>query len=260
MKITLLLLVIGFFFELLIVPFPRNPSEHLYPYWIISLFHVGVAVVAYVTYFFTLGSFVKEDDWKVSDELMAVFGLMLIIGVGQWAIRPVIYSNKDLSFYYLFEEVWHACVSGGLIYLLVTLVNINFLTRKHIQESIRFNPAIHPLEEGLVSIKTQNLSDDFDLKPDSFVCAKADGNYLNIYMMDGDETSAELKRITLQSLCDQLVDYHFIVKTHRGYLVNINFITNISGNAQGFVLNMASLDFSIPVSRKHLNVFRSLMN
>ena len=258
-KIAFLLAVIGFAFEMIIVPFPRNPSEHLYAYWIISLFHVGVAVVAYATYFHILGYFVKEDYWKVSDELLSVLGLMIVIGVGQWGIRPVIYSNDSLSFAYLFEEVWHACISGGLIYLLVTLVNINFLTRKHNQQSISFKPSRHATGKESVSIKTQSLSDDFELRPFDLICAKADGNYMSIYQKDEKGVKDELKRITMQSLCDQLQAYEFILKTHRGYLVNINYITKTSGNAQGYLLDMASLDFEIPVSRKHLESFKSVM-
>jgi len=259
-RIAFLLFVIGYLFELLIVPFPRNPSEHLYAYWIISLYHVGVAVVLYAAYFLFLGMFIKEDDWKVFKEFLAVFGLLITIGVGQWAIRPIIYSNNSLTTHYLFEEVWHACLSGGLIYLLVTLVNVNFLTRKHQSESLSFSTASQEANEELVKIKTQNLSDDFDLRPSQFICAKAEGNYLKIYQHVDSGVVGVLKRITLQRLGEQLASYEFILKTHRGYLVNTHYINNISGNAQGYQLDLASINFAIPVSRKHLASFREVMN
>jgi len=260
-KIAVLLSVVGFFFEMVIVPFPRNPEEHLYPYWIISLFHVGVAVVCYVSYFFVLGSFVKEDDWRVADELAAVCGLLVLIGVGQWVIRPIIYSNNDLNFGYLFEEVWHACVSGGLIYLLVTLINLNFLSRKHENDSIKLKIVKKDQEIERVEIKTQNLSDDFELNPAVLICAIADGNYVKVYTnSESDQVASELKRITLQSMHEQLSNFPFILKTHRSYLVNTNYITNITGNAQGFSLDLVKLGFQIPVSRKHLLTFKSVMN
>lgn len=48
-----------------------------------------------------------------------------------------------------------------------------------------------------------------------------------------------------------------VVKSHRSFLVNVNDIINISGNAQGLLLELSDCDRSIPVSRSYVDLFRS---
>lgn len=246
-------------FELLVVPFPRTPSEHLFPYWIISLAHVGVATIIYLIYFGVLGLLVSEDNWKFVNEAGAVFGLLIMIGVGEWLIRPLIYSNNSLALGYLFEEVWHACLSGGIIYLMVMTINVNFLIKKHQKESSKFQKTASQPIASMVTIKTQTKADDFALDPMQLICVRAEGNYLNVFVKKEGHISTLLKRITLQNFCEQLEGVGYIVQTHRGFAVNVNYIQKTEGNAQGYLLKLDSIDFSVPVSRKHLNAFRALM-
>ena len=247
-------------FELLIVPFPRNPSEHLFPYWIISLFHVGVASLTYLVYFFILGLFVEDDNWQLGKELLAVAGLLLVIGVGEWGIRPIIYSYDGLELRHLVEEIWHAYLSGGLVYLLVLLVNVNFLTKKHQKESKGFRIPVVGSVSHEQEIITQNASDHFMLNPSDFICTKAEGNYLLVITKTGTGSRSDLKRLTLQSFCEQLQAFEWIFQTHRGFAVNTQYIKSMKGNAQGYQLQVEGLDFTVPVSRKYVESFKTLMN
>ena len=251
--------MIGFLFEMLIVPFPRNPSEHLFSDWIITLFHIGVASLTYLIFFSLVGLFVDGNDWKVGKELVAVFGLLLLIGIGEWGIRPIIYSTERLEFKHLVEEVWHAYLSGGLIFLLVVLVNANFLTKKDQRDPSGFLVPAMETSESQLKIETQNASDDFMLNPNDFVCTKAEGNYVLIFVKTEVGYRSELKRITLQSFCDQLIAFKYIFQTHRGFAVNLRFVEEMKGNAQGYQLKVRGVDFTIPVSRKHVAAFKALM-
>ncbi len=258
LKIAGLLLVVGFIFEYFWVPFERNESEHLYSYLIITIFHIGVAVVVYIVYFLIFSFWVEEEDWKVYKELLSVFGMLTFIGVGEWIIRPIIYSNKALTIEYLITEVWHAYLAGGLIYLFVVYINKNMLTKQHGNQLTQFRlDKYAKKEKGPVKIKTQNISDDFTLDPTTLICARADGNYLELYLEN--EVSPLIKRITLQSLAQQLKQSLDIIKTHRAYLVNVRFLEEASGNAQGYQLKLKGVGFDVPVSRKHLQQFNERM-
>jgi DNA-binding LytR/AlgR family response regulator len=56
-------------------------------------------------------------------------------------------------------------------------------------------------------------------------------------------------RSTLKKMEGQLQAYPFFYRCHRAYIVNMNKVVHISGNAQGFKLHLAGLDDTIPVSR-----------
>lgn len=259
-RLFTLIFVIGFLFEYLLMPFPRNPDEHRFSYEIISLYHVGVAAFTYLIFFFCLSFIVQEDDWNIRKELTALFFVLLCIGFAEWAIRPIIYHNNGgLSILSLINEVWHAFLSGGLVYFLVTMVNLKIQARQNELSANAFSVIKTPNNNSTLNILTQNATDDFILNPKDLICAKAEGNYLELYLFSEGGTSKVIKRLTLLSLAEQLEKVDHILKTHRAYLVNMAFITAIEGNAQGYQLTLDRIDFKVPVSRKHLEVFKALV-
>ena len=64
-----------------------------------------------------------------------------------------------------------------------------------------------------------------------------------------------LIRITLKELEEQLKPISSIFKTHRSYLVNLNAIQSISGNAQGYQLLLKNCSIIVPVSRSNISNF-----
>ncbi|MGK7395662.1 MAG: LytTR family DNA-binding domain-containing protein [Candidatus Cyclobacteriaceae bacterium M3_2C_046] len=259
-RITLLIVLVGFLFEYLLIPFQRTPEEHKFSYAIISLFHVGVAAIIYLLYFLLISRYINEDDWKVYKEMLTIAILLLLIGLGEWAIRDIIYDNpynRELSL--LWEEVWHAYLSGAVIFVLVFFININWLTRRHSQQAqeLELPDKLGSLTRKLII--THIRSDDFELIPDQLICAKAEGNYVEFYLLQNEKLIRLVKRISLSTLNEQLADYPFLQKTHRSFLVNIKYIQNIEGNAQGYQLLMQHLDFKVPVSRSHLKDFNERM-
>ena len=263
MKVTLLIFIIGFLFEYFIIPFQRNPDEHLYGYAVISLFHVGVASFIYLMYFGVVSFLINDEDWKVYKELLAMAFLLFFIGIGEWAIRDVIYDHpNNWALNILIEEVWHAYLSGSVIIILVLSFNYNLLMRKNLAHALDLGIPkgnADRIKQGAVFLETQTKSDDFQLDPSQLLCVKADGNYSEFYIKQNDEIQKLIKRITLQNTKDQLQSFPYLVKTHRAFLLNGHKVTKIDGNAQGFQVSIEGLPFTIPVSRKNIDDFNSAL-
>jgi len=66
-----------------------------------------------------------------------------------------------------------------------------------------------------------------------------------------------LKRMTLKEFEEQFkFFYPYVFKVHRSYLVNLQTIESISGNAQGYVLRLKNFsEATIPVSRSKIQEF-----
>jgi len=91
------------------------------------------------------------------------------------------------------------------------------------------------------------------------------GNYLSIVYFnesssEGDKSVTELctKRLrsSLKDVEEALEAYHFLVHIHRAFLVNINFITQVSGNSAGYKISLFSTDKVLPVSKANVAAFR----
>ncbi|NTV41579.1 MAG: LytTR family transcriptional regulator, partial [Candidatus Moranbacteria bacterium] len=56
-----------------------------------------------------------------------------------------------------------------------------------------------------------------------------------------------------------LTEHKFIVKCHRSYIVNINYIDRFEGNVQGYKLYLDKIDFPIPVSKNFAGRLQELI-
>lgn len=65
--------------------------------------------------------------------------------------------------------------------------------------------------------------------------------------------------MTLKEFEEQLKAFSFVFKVHRSYIVNLQAIESISGNAQGYVLCIKHFsEGSIPVSRSTIEAFNQV--
>lgn len=99
-----------------------------------------------------------------------------------------------------------------------------------------------------------------ELNSDSFLFAKASGNYVEFYSFE-ETLRKDLKRITLAKVETAFLNSDFpALKTHRGYIVNTEKVLSYEGNAQGYLLNFGNELEKVPVSRKQIPDFERVMN
>lgn len=82
------------------------------------------------------------------------------------------------------------------------------------------------------------------------------GNYLSIVFLNESELCTKRLRSSLKEIEEALTPFPFIIHIHRAFLVNINFITQVSGNSAGYKVNMFSTDKVLPVSKANVATFR----
>ncbi len=89
--------------------------------------------------------------------------------------------------------------------------------------------------------------------------AEAMQNYLSLYTFSDARLSCTLLRSTVSSWEEELCDTRF-VRCHRSYLVNLDAVTKVSGNAQGLKLFLQDVSNTyIPVSRSYIEPVRSAL-
>ena len=62
-------------------------------------------------------------------------------------------------------------------------------------------------------------------------------------------TEKELLRLTLLNFLEKVDPDKNIVRCHKSYIVNLDKVENVHGNARSLMLEIKGLDFEIPVSR-----------
>jgi len=257
-KVLLGVFLVGFGFIYFFEPFNVEVQEHRMGYFWISLIHAGLASLEVYLIFTVLNLLkIREEQWTVGREMFSLALVLLSIGIGSFLIRDLIYDNPhNWSMGYLLEEIRNAFLIGLLLVFILVPLNYSRIYRKNAEHAAAFEPGVEtekePKSEVSVRIETMVKSDNFTLDLENFLFAKAEGNYLEFYLMNGQK---ELKRLTMKELEVQLQDFPWILKTHRSYLVNTRKITKVAGNAQGYQLSLSDFPQAVPVSRGMISAF-----
>ena len=91
------------------------------------------------------------------------------------------------------------------------------------------------------------------LNGDAIFFLQSSLNYVEVFYQQEDQLKKELIRISFQKIQEQLPEYLFI-RCHRSYIINLQKVASVSGNAQGYKLHLNAHDLIIPVSRSKSKV------
>ena len=262
-QFALVIFLLAFFFNYFFTPFNVNPAEQKMDYFWISIIHSATPVaVLLIMYPFIRLSPGIEDNWTIGKDLLFLSLFLLLIGMGQFFLRDVIYDNpENWSWGYFREEIGNTFLVGILLVSLIISVNFNRLNARYMKEAqlLERNRVLKKIEDKqvVIPIETQVKMDDFRLEVDKFLFAKAEGNYLMLRLKDDQKPNRVLKRISISDFEKQVRLSEQIIRTHRSYIVNLNYLKEVKGNAQGYRLNLDQVETEIPVSRNMIPAFES---
>lgn len=94
------------------------------------------------------------------------------------------------------------------------------------------------------------------VRPLDIMYVESVGNYLSIVYFNDSDLCQKRLRSSLKEVKDTLDRFPFMLQIHRAFLVNINFITQVSGNSAGYKINLFSTDRILPVSKANVAQFR----
>ncbi|MGL4332797.1 MAG: LytR/AlgR family response regulator transcription factor [Bacteroidales bacterium] len=178
--------------------------------------------------------------------------LLLLIGTLNFFIRPIIYDNPDnYSWNYLIVELIHAFLFGALLLLLIHLL-LNSIN-KYAGDALN-----RKVKAETLQIATALKSERLTLDSGTFVYAESEGNYLMIYSIQNQKLIKKLIRMTITDFEKIIADHTNIMRVHRSFIVNIDYILRADGNTKGYILTLQHADMRIPVSRANSSRFAEL--
>lgn len=257
-----LLFVMVMAFNLLFEPFNVYEPEHKMSYFLITGVHSAVACLALLCFYLVMRGFPDQRaNWTVGKEVLGLCGFLLLAGTGQFLVRDIIYDNPyNWTWHYFLEEVRNTFLVGLLFLALLLPINFNRLYLMNQRKASLLSRRAEKETSGSeIHIDTQLKSDDFYLSTEHFIYAKSEGNYVTFYIRDGHSIQKKLKRISISDLELQLAGIPSILRTHRSYLVNLRHIQGVSGNAQGYKLDLNGVEEEVAVSRKMIPNFEAHM-
>ncbi|WP_077923709.1 LytTR family DNA-binding domain-containing protein [Spirosoma sp. 209] len=206
----------------------------------------------------------SDERWTVGREILLITGNILLIALANRLYMEWLLRLEGLSY----SVNW---VSMILITFLVGLfpttgvVLLNYVRQlKKYSESAAQLPVHPPVQPGITPITpsptghsltlvADNDRDTLSLDPADLLFIESSDNYCTVvYWKDTDRSKPAkvLLRSSLSRMAAQIEVPH-IVRCHRSYVVNLDRVERVTGNAQGYKLHLAGGQLAVPVSRQY---------
>ena len=206
-----------------------------------------------------LPRWMSDKFWKVKHEIG--FLLMMLLFIATLNGLYINYINElDFSWRNYYIIIRDTAIVGIVPISFIVLINQNRKWKKYAKAASDIHLSESEPPEKTLSSKMQiplpNSSTIIEIDPSNLLFIEADGNYVEIKEYIDTQISKQLHRTTLRYLESKLTIPH-IVKCHRSFLVNLNQVTKVEGNAQGFRLTLQEGIAVVPVSRKFVPLIKS---
>ena len=235
-------------------PFGSNPIDgwgYFGECLIFGIITSVVAVIHAVCFQFLLNE-KYEENWVVWKMIASTFVLIAMIGTANW-FYACFSMNGLLNWehFYAWQQVTF------LVGIIPTLVGVFLyqrnLLKKYVASAENLDrnfkeknviPSIQKIE-----FKGDNQNELLSISAESFLYATSASNYVEIFYKKGALIKTAVLRSTLKKLESQVADFDQLYRCHRAYLINLQCVEKISGNAQGYKLHLKETETIIPVSR-----------
>ena len=211
---------------------------------------------------------IKEEHWTIGKQILWILlytsiALLACYLYKQWFFDYSI-QLKDFGYFYAigFSIALFPLVIGILLDYIYQL-------RKNQIAAVKMNTDFgqaaqeeKPSAEQKIRLIAENGKDQLELPLESLYYIRAADNYAEIIHFPKGEEKKEILRTTLQRLEKQLLDQledSPIYRCHRSFLVNLEKVKSVSGNAQGYKLHFENMELGIPVSRSKSKAVQNLL-
>jgi hypothetical protein len=254
-------------FGLYMVPNSAAKNAVIAGYGLITFLVViikGIVVPAFVSAIY------RRETWTFGRDLL-YDGLLsfFIIGVcnqlySVWAFGyPLNWKG------FLFFQLATVLV-GFMPYTVLSMYRHIRLLQRNIEAAISLNTGLEHYQEEpiglsqaneMILIEAESGYDKLELSPSAFAYAESADNYIKVFYEEQGVLRLKMIRYTLKKLEEVFERYPGIVRCHRAYVINIDFVTSFSGNAQGLKLEVKNGNgIQVPVSRAMVATIRRLLN
>jgi hypothetical protein len=258
--------VISFFVFLFLAvyqPFGLNLADQP-TVLLVSSYFSGISFLVLFIHLIIIESFFKklfrEDKWTLGKELLWLSWVIISIALAN-ALFDVIYnSNWSLTFPLIFSYLKYtlAVALFPIIVMIATRQHLLFRKYRNVAltiENSRDSSLGIVKSPDLIVLKHANQRNSYEFELNEVMYLESRGNYVNVIYFDGENIKNTLIRNTITKILDYL-DFDKIIRCHRAYIINLNFVNKIEGNAQGLKLYLSNSEKVIPVSRKFVDTVR----
>lgn len=200
-------------------------------------------------------NYFSDATWTVKKEILTLFTIIIVVGTLAWFYhKSVAFGNYDTNSFTLLHFIKYSFSIGIFPVILYVYLSEMFLAndRNNVAKKIKKSISLKRKKKktDLITLFSQNKKNQVTFNVNDLVYISSEGNYINLFFIDaGNGISEKIMRLQLKNIEEKLIEYTEFVRCHKSYIVNTNYVKDISGNARAYYLHLSSNN-TVPVSRK----------
>ena len=200
----------------------------------------------------------REEEWRSWKEILYLLLTTVFIGAANYSLIVLLYpQNVALANFFRAQVI--TLEVGIFPILFIVFMKQMALYRRYAAEALEASSSIvaDDREKDLpaatpappLTLRGDNQKEALRLSADELYFIASADNYVKVQYRQAGQLKQTMLRGTLKNLEDQLSTYEQFFRCHRMYLVNLDLVKTVTGNAQGLKLHLSGLEEAIPVSR-----------
>jgi DNA-binding LytR/AlgR family response regulator len=220
-----------------------------------------------------------ESSWTTGKQIIFSACIIILVGVINYLVSPLI-VNRPLN---LKDALWFQGVTIAISLIPVSiliLIKQNLLLKKFSTEAAMlekqlvekqndFNKEFLLEKQGRVEQEENPQSsigedvsisntisfigdyqnDKIELKPEDLFVISSASNYIKLFHLNKGKMVYSIIRMTLKRAEEILEQQPNFLKCHRAYIINLDKVCHVEGNAQGYKVKIEGHEELVPISR-----------
>lgn len=171
----------------------------------------------------------------------------------RWMVKAL---EQKCFFGVLFALYWMVITWVRMQRLVITeLLQLNTM----LEGNQRQHDTIKEMKEEDAVVFSNGGAEPLSVLPSEIIYIESVANYIIVAHFHNNEPRQTRLRGTLHKVEETLKNCDFIVHIHRAFLVNVNYVTEVTGNSNGYRIRMLGMDNLLPVSRANIETFKQAM-
>ena len=213
--------------------------------------------------------FFKEGSWTTGRQIILIAAIVFIVGLANYLVSPLFVDTR----WNLKSVLWFQGITIIVALLPVTIYILskqNRLLRKFSQQAEEIDEKLQrnieakgshvkAIEEKIsqkLVLYGDYQNEKIEVFPEDLFLITSASNYIKVFHVQQKNMLVHsIIRSTLKKAEEAVSPYPGFFKCHRAFIVNLDKVVHVEGNAQGYKIKIDGHEELIPVSRSLNNEF-----
>lgn len=247
---------------LFLQPFGLSALQTSNKFW----FLCGYGLVSFLVLAFNVLFVIKffsKYIWTIKLHILWRLWVVFYLGLANYIYTYFILGHLHFSWLgILIFQLYTMLIAVVPITILVLITQNRLLKTNQINaEIINGNLNLHHHTDtestNKFTFTADNEKNQFTISPVNLAFIESIGNYIHIHYYKEHEICTAILRSNLTKAVRIIENQPYLIKCHRAFIVNLNHIEDVQGNAQGYRVKIKKSKGEVYVSRQFTKVFKA---